>query len=296
MSVHMNRIAPVYPAGDGVSPRLLRNLIFQALACTDLSHSPPVARIRRPLLSTISISRKLSSISRAARRHLVRRGVFLPFSFLSRRGAPSGAAYRAPQNPPQANCSTGSCNPCPFPDRFPDGGHRRNPPRPRRARSHESSLARRCGIRQDACRTGRHASDRRSGLAGRLMAPTQILAEQHYLNFKRLLEPLGFLSHCAPPGARRIRRLCRFSRTQSRGTGERTRPRVPFPASRRKPLFGGTPNSTRGTRMLPGSLLARTRFSMNPAASITSGSSSSTNSTSSVCCSGRDLIARGDCS
>jgi ATP-dependent DNA helicase RecG len=32
----------------------------------------------------------------------------------------------------------------------------------------------------------------RNGLAGRaLMAPTQILAEQHYLNVKRLLEPLG---------------------------------------------------------------------------------------------------------
>ncbi len=30
-----------------------------------------------------------------------------------------------------------------------------------------------------------------SGWQAALMAPTQILAEQHYLNFKRLLEPLG---------------------------------------------------------------------------------------------------------
>jgi hypothetical protein len=35
-------------------------------------------------------------------------------------------------------------------------------------------------------------------------------------------------------------------------SGERTRPRVPFPASRRKTMFGGTPTTTRGTRMLPG--------------------------------------------
>jgi hypothetical protein len=34
-------------------------------------------------------------------------------------------------------------------------------------------------------------------------------------------------------------------------SGERTRPRVQFPASRRKTLFGETPNTTRGTRMLP---------------------------------------------
>jgi hypothetical protein len=34
-------------------------------------------------------------------------------------------------------------------------------------------------------------------------------------------------------------------------SGERTRPRVQLPASRRKTLFCETPNTTRGTRMLP---------------------------------------------
>jgi hypothetical protein len=33
--------------------------------------------------------------------------------------------------------------------------------------------------------------------------------------------------------------------------GERTRPRVPFPASRRKTLFGGTPNTTREDACTP---------------------------------------------
>jgi ATP-dependent DNA helicase RecG len=35
-----------------------------------------------------------------------------------------------------------------------------------------------------------------AGWQAALMAPTQILAEQHYLNFKRLLEPLGILIGC----------------------------------------------------------------------------------------------------
>jgi ATP-dependent DNA helicase RecG len=41
-----------------------------------------------------------------------------------------------------------------------------------------------------------------SGQQAALMAPTQILAEQHYLNFRRLLEPLG-LSVALRTGARR---------------------------------------------------------------------------------------------
>ncbi len=45
---------------------------------------------------------------------------------------------------------------------------------------------------------------------------------------------------------------------RGRGFGERTRPRVQFPASRRKTLFGETPNTTRGTRMLPGTPRAAT--------------------------------------
>ena len=47
-SIHMNRITPVHPAGDGVSPRLLRTLIFQALAKTDLTAVPsllPTSRV-----------------------------------------------------------------------------------------------------------------------------------------------------------------------------------------------------------------------------------------------------------
>jgi ATP-dependent DNA helicase RecG len=39
-SIHMNRIVPVHPAGDGVTPRVLRSLIDQALQKTDLALMP----------------------------------------------------------------------------------------------------------------------------------------------------------------------------------------------------------------------------------------------------------------
>jgi hypothetical protein len=39
----------------------------------------------------------------------------------------------------------------------------------------------------------------------------------------------------------------------SKKIGERTRPRVQFPASRRKAMLDETPNTTRGRDMLPNS-------------------------------------------
>jgi hypothetical protein len=47
--------------------------------------------------------------------------------------------------------------------------------------------------------------------------------------------------------------ICKWSRRID-GVRERTRPRVQFPASRRKTLFGETPDITRETRVLPGAV------------------------------------------
>ncbi len=41
-TIHMNRIAPVHPAGDGVTPRFLRALIYRTLHETDLSELVPL--------------------------------------------------------------------------------------------------------------------------------------------------------------------------------------------------------------------------------------------------------------
>ncbi|MGH8045692.1 MAG: hypothetical protein ACREKL_00470, partial [Chthoniobacterales bacterium] len=41
--VHLNRIVPVHPAGEGLTPRRLREWIFQALHATDLAAVPSLA-------------------------------------------------------------------------------------------------------------------------------------------------------------------------------------------------------------------------------------------------------------
>ena len=87
-----------------------------------------------------------------------------------------------------------------------------------------------------------------TGWQAALMAPTQILAEQHYLNFKKFLEPLG-ISIALRTADRNedTAPLPLFARAAARGAYAST----VRPASRRKTLLGGTPTSTRGTRMLP---------------------------------------------
>ena len=53
-----------------------------------------------------------------------------------------------------------------------------------------------------------------AGFQAVLMAPTQILAEQHFLVFKRWLEPLGLrlgVAHRQPPGGDERRRRTCFS-------------------------------------------------------------------------------------
>ena len=65
-----------------------------------------------------------------------------------------------------------------------------------------------------------------AGWQAALMAPTQILAEQHYLNFKRLLEPLEFPSPLRT--ADRNEDTAPLPLFALRRVGERTRPLVHF--------------------------------------------------------------------
>ena len=52
-------------------------------------------------------------------------------------------------------------------------------------------------------------------------------------------------------GCARLDRLSEEVSEMLTASGERTRPRVQLPASRRKTLFGGTPNTTRGDAYVP---------------------------------------------
>ena len=100
-----------------------------------------------------------------------------------------------------------------------------------------------------------------NGLQVAFMAPTEILAEQHFTNIARLLQPSRF----------RVALL-----TGSTGNGGAAR------AAR-----------ARSSRARSTSSSARTRWCRATSRSSSSGSSSSTSSTGSACCSARRCAPRG---
>ena len=292
-SVHMNRIAPVYPAGDGVPPRLLRNLIFQALARADLeavSHLLPSSTAH--VLRDIHFPANFEQLERARRQLVLEEFFAIQLLIQARRNewrSQSGTAKSS-----QGGLLDRLVQALPYSltesQREVIAEIRRDLAAPGRM---NRLLQGDVGSGKTLVALAAMLLTVEAGWQAALMAPTQILAEQHYLNFKRLLEPLGI-----PIALRTAARnennsqLSLFAnafRTIRRANriGERTRPRAHFPASRRKPLFGGTPNSTRETRMLPRSSSARTRSFTNPANSRTLASSSLTNSTNSASCSER---------
>ena len=124
-SIHMNRITPVHPAGDGVSPRLLRTLIFQALAKTDLTAVPsllPTSRVAA--LRDIHFPATFEDLENA-RQGLVREEFFsIQLLIHARRtdwqrlpGVAKNAKGELLDNLTRAPV---------FPDEFASGGHRRN--------------------------------------------------------------------------------------------------------------------------------------------------------------------------
>lgn len=190
-SIHMNRIAPVHPAGDGVSPRLLRALIYRALKETDLESMSGLLPFRRTqAFRAIHFPRDFEALE-AARRELVKEEFFSIQILIGARRAEWSELPGTRKSAPGALLQRVT-------DALPFA----------LTPSQEKVIAE---IRQDL------ASSRRmnrllqgdvgsgktlvalaamlltveSGWPAALMAPTQILAEQHYLNFKRLLEPLG---------------------------------------------------------------------------------------------------------
>ena len=111
ISIHMNRIAPVHPAGDGVSPRLLRTLIFQALDQADLEAFPNLLPASKAdALRNIHFPATFQQLEVARRIWFSRN--FLPSSSLSTRGGPTGEGFRAPQKTRTVACSTGCYRPC----------------------------------------------------------------------------------------------------------------------------------------------------------------------------------------
>jgi ATP-dependent DNA helicase RecG len=195
-SIHLNRITPIHRATEGLSPRLLRRIIWETLARFDESPMPTVlpatldAMARGEALRQIHFPDSFEALA-AARRHLVLTEFF-------------EMQLRIVANRASAMSRTGAVH-C-GPGRLLEKLHTSLPfaltTAQRRAigeiradlaaaRPMNRLLHGDVGSGKTVVALSAMLLVVEAGFQAALMAPTQILAEQHYLTFKRLLEPLG---------------------------------------------------------------------------------------------------------
>jgi len=197
VSIHFDRITPVHAAGDGLPARVLRELIHQALDVADVSAMPqlwPAERGAEPLLPDVWRAVHFPvdwEECEVARRQLVR-DVFFGMQLIL------GSRHEAVKK-------TGG---------FPRAGTGLLWERVEASLPFELTASQReVGAEISADMTAPSRMNRllqgdvgsgktlvalramiqahEAGWQAALMAPTQILAEQHYLNFRRILDPLG---------------------------------------------------------------------------------------------------------
>jgi len=197
VSLHFDCITPVHSAGDGLPVHVLRELIHQALEVTDLSAIPRLWPERMSQDSMLpDVWRAVHfpvdmSECESARRHLVRDvffGIQLILGF-RRAAIKKNGGFERPgtgsiwgrvvealsfeltssQRAVMQEISTDMAMPSRM-NRLLQGD----------VGSGKTLVALRAMIQAHE-----------SGWQAALMAPTQILAEQHYLNFRRILDPLG---------------------------------------------------------------------------------------------------------
>jgi RecG-like helicase/REP element-mobilizing transposase RayT len=190
-SIHMNRITPVHPAGDGVSPRVLRALIFQALAKTDLSAVPSLlATPRVAALRDIHFPSTFEHLENA-RQRLVREEFFSMQLLIHARRTDWQRLPGVAKNG-KGELLDKLLQGLPFSLTSSQaeviGEIRRDLAAPKRM---NRLLQGDVGSGKTLVALAAMLLAAEAGWQAALMAPTQILAEQHYLNFKKLLEPLG---------------------------------------------------------------------------------------------------------
>ncbi len=196
ISIHFRRITPIYPATEGLSQRVLRSIIYQLLNATSdepletLAPSDLVRAERRHAVRAIHFPESWEARD-AAREHLVLSEFFaMQMLIASRRSEASIRVGRA-------HCGTGALL-----DKFLSA-------LPFELTGAQSKVV--AEIRRDLA--ARHRMNRllqgdvgsgktvvaiaamllaiEAGYQAAFMAPTQILAEQHYAVLRRWLEPLG---------------------------------------------------------------------------------------------------------
>ena len=196
VSIHLNRIAPIHRATEGVSPRVLRRTVWDVLALLD---DAGVGTLLPASLDSMSRAEALRRIHfpgswdelQKARRHLVLEEFFAMQLFIAARRAETVTQAG------EAHCGPGALMEkfhaqLPFP--LTGAQHRTiaeiradlAAPRPMNRLLHGDVGSGKTVVALSAMLLAVEA-----GYQAALMAPTQILAEQHYLNFKRWLEPLG---------------------------------------------------------------------------------------------------------
>jgi ATP-dependent DNA helicase RecG len=206
-SIHLKRIVPIHAATEGLTPRMIRGIVWEVLERLEdeaVGQLLPPALDRRPrswALRQIHFPRSWDDLKRA-RQHLV----LEEFLAMQLAVAAKRAELKAERGEPH-------CGPGEWMRRL----HASLPfgltaaqeraiaeirddlasPRPMNRLLHGDVGSGKTLVAMSAMLLCVEA-----GFQAALMAPTQILAEQHYLNFRRLLDPLG-LRIALRTGARR---------------------------------------------------------------------------------------------
>lgn len=195
-SLHMQRLVPIHRATEGLSPRLLRKIIWDVLQETPPEIGPPLLppvlskHSRLEMLRQIHFPENAESLE-TARRHLVLEEFFaMQLTMAARR-----AEHR--EQPGAPHCGPGELMArlhasLPFPL---TGAQQRSIAEIREDLASNRQMNRLLHGDVGAGKTLVALSAMllavEDGFHAALMAPTQILAEQHYRTFQRLLEPLG---------------------------------------------------------------------------------------------------------
>jgi ATP-dependent DNA helicase RecG len=195
-SIHLKRIVPIHPATEGLSPKLLRRLVWDVLGKVD---SKSIEQLLPGTLHKMQRSNALRQIHfpdswadlEKARQHLVLEE-FLAIQL-------AVAARRAEQRavPGESHCGQGELMKrlhasLPFPL---TAGQVRAIEETRQDLKSSLPMNRLLhgdvGSGKTLVALSAMLLCVEAGFQAAIMAPTQILAEQHYLNFRRLLDPLG---------------------------------------------------------------------------------------------------------
>ncbi len=194
--IHLNRIVPIHPAGEGVSAKKLRELIYRALQETDLTSLPTIlpgaqdGADRAVAIHDIHFPASAADLA-AARERLVFEEFFQIQALLASRRAEIAAA------PLSAKKTNGRLlavlsEQVAF---SPTGAQERAIASIREGMEAPSRMHRLLqgdvGSGKTFVAAAAAMNALESGCRVALLAPTQILAEQHWRTFRKWMEPLG---------------------------------------------------------------------------------------------------------